>query len=90
MTTLLFLILLLLNLFSFFIFKKDKMNARNGKRRISEFFLCFITLIGGTLGSILSMQIYHHKTKKLSFISKILAIVVIQFIVVWSLVDYVN
>ncbi|MEG0931412.1 DUF1294 domain-containing protein [Algoriella sp.] len=90
MTTLLFLILLLLNLFSFFIFKKDKMNARNGKRRISEFFLCFITLIGGTIGSILSMQIYRHKTKKFSFISKILVIVLIQFIVFWRFIYHID
>mgnify|MGYP003693035837 FL=1 len=90
MTTLLFLILLLLNLFSFFIFKKDKMNARNGKRRISEFFLCFITLIGGTIGSILSMQIYRHKTRKFSFISKILVIVLIQFIVFWRFIYHID
>ena len=90
MRTLLFLILLLLNLFSFFIFKKDKMNARNGKRRISEFFLCFITLIGGTIGSILSMQIYRHKTKKFSFISKILVIVLIQFIVFWRFIYHID
>lgn len=90
MTTLLLLILLLLNLFSFFIFKKDKMNARNGKRRISEFFLCFITLIGGTIGSILSMQIYRHKTKKFSFISKILVIVLIQFIVFWRFIYHID
>ena len=90
MTTLLLLILLLLNLFSFFIFKKDKMNARNGKRRISEFFLCFITLIGGTIGSILSMQIYRHKTRKFSFISKILVIVLIQFIVFWRFIYHID
>ena len=78
MNSFLIISLLIINFFSFFLFKFDKRNAKLKKRRVSEFTLCFITLIGGSIGSIASMQIYNHKTKKLSFIIKILLIVLIQ------------
>ncbi|MGU9939202.1 DUF1294 domain-containing protein [Empedobacter brevis] len=83
----LFFTLLFINVLSFILFKIDKRNSIIGRRRISELTLCFVTLIGGTLGSIASMQIYHHKTKKTSFIAKILIIIALQCSILLFLAD---
>ncbi|WP_413533665.1 DUF1294 domain-containing protein [Empedobacter brevis] len=87
MITSLFFTLLFINFLSFFLFKIDKRNSILKKRRISEFTLCFVTLIGGTVGSLMSMQIYRHKTKKTSFILKILFIVALQCCTLFILAD---
>ncbi|MGV0979931.1 DUF1294 domain-containing protein [Empedobacter falsenii] len=79
---------ILINLIAFFLFKIDKKKAVKGQNRISEFTLCSVTLVGGTIGSILAMQIYRHKTKKTSFILKILIIVMIQIFIIWKLIQY--
>ena len=89
METYLFCTLLLINTLAFFLFKIDKKNSILGKRRISELTLCFVTLIGGTVGSLMSMQIYRHKTKKKSFIFKIIMIVAIQCGLLIFLIDRV-
>lgn len=81
--------LLLINTLAFILFKIDKRNSILGKRRISELTLCFVTLIGGTVGSLMSMQIYRHKTKKKSFIFKIIMIVAIQCGLLIFLIDRV-
>lgn len=81
--------LLLINTLAFVLFKIDKRNSILGKRRISELTLCFVTLIGGTVGSLMSMQIYRHKTKKKSFIFKIIMIVAIQCGLLIFLIDRV-
>ncbi|MDM1296990.1 DUF1294 domain-containing protein [Empedobacter falsenii] len=78
---------ILINLLAFFLFKIDKKKAVRGQNRISEITLCSVTLVGGTIGSILAMQIYRHKTKKSSFIFKILIIVAIQVLIIWKLID---
>lgn len=89
MNTFFIIALLTINALAFLLFKIDKKNSILGKRRISEFVLCFITLIGGTIGSLMSMQIYRHKTRKKSFIFKIIMIVVIQCSVLVYLIERV-
>lgn len=59
--------ILFINLFCFFLFYIDKKKAIKGKYRISEFALLFCSFLGGSLGSLLSMRLFHHKTKKLKF-----------------------
>nr|WP_312133277.1 DUF1294 domain-containing protein [Empedobacter sp.] len=46
-----------------------------------------MTLIGGTIGSLMSMQIYRHKIRKKSFIFKIVMIIAIQCSILIFLVD---
>jgi uncharacterized membrane protein YsdA (DUF1294 family) len=45
----------------------DKRRAKKNKWRIREFYLFFIAALGGCYGVILSMYLFHHKTKKLKF-----------------------
>lgn len=59
--------LILVNVISFLTFFIDKRRSKNRAYRISESFLITISIIGGSLGSILGMKIFHHKTKKTKF-----------------------
>ena len=55
--------LLLVNLIGFLLMGIDKSRARHGWWRISEATLVMIAFLGGSIGAILGMWIFHHKTK---------------------------
>ena len=59
--------LIIINLITFIMYGIDKQQAIKNNYRISETTLLTLSLIGGSLGSILGMIIFHHKTKKLKF-----------------------
>lgn len=59
--------LLMINLFTFFLFYLDKRKAIKNKYRISENTLLFFSLVGGSLGGFLAMEILRHKNLKLKF-----------------------
>lgn len=59
--------LFFINTASFICFYLDKRKAIKKKYRISEYSLFLLALIGGSIGSILGMYVFHHKTKKLKF-----------------------
>ncbi len=58
---------LAVTLVAFFYIGKDKAKARHGDRRTPEAVLWFLATIGGTVGILLGMHVFHHKTKKISF-----------------------
>ena len=61
----------------------DKLQAiRSSKNisRVSENKLLLITLLGGTIGALLSMLIFRHKIKKTSFMIKFSIVVILQAI----------
>ena len=55
--------LLVVNVIGFIIMGVDKKRAIRGAFRISEASLFFVAFIGGSLGSIIGMQHFRHKTK---------------------------
>lgn len=59
--------LLIVNFVEFFVMYLDKQRAKRKKWRVPEFDLLFIGLIGGGIGGLVAQQLFHHKTKKLSF-----------------------
>ena len=59
----------LINLFSFVIFYIDKQKAKKDKWRIKEKTLHLTSFLGGTLGSISAMRLFHHKTRKPAFVA---------------------
>ena len=59
--------LLGINIFSFLIFFIDKRKAIKNSYRISEAFLFLLSVLGGSLGSLLAMKVFHHKTRKMKF-----------------------
>lgn len=56
----------------------DKKRAVNQKRRIKESTLIFISLIGGSVGMLFGMKIFHHKTKKKLFSAGVPLILILQ------------
>lgn len=60
--------LLIINLISFVLFFIDKQKSKRDKWRIKESTLHFVSFLGGTLGSIAAMILFHHKTKKPMFV----------------------
>lgn len=58
----------LINIISFFLFFIDKQKAKREKWRIKEKTLHISSFLGGTLGSIAAMILFHHKTKKPAFV----------------------
>ena len=59
--------LLIINMYQFIQMGIDKYLAIKNKRRISEKTLIVTSLIGGSIGGILGMNIFKHKTKKFKF-----------------------
>ncbi len=80
--TLLFIIcLVILNLLGFAQFGVDKAKAQKGQWRIPEQHLFATALFGGSLGCILGMYVFRHKTKHKSFTIGMPAILVLQILV---------
>ncbi len=77
-----------LNILSFIYFGLDKRKAKKNQHRVSEKSLLIMTVFGGTIGSILGMLIFNHKTNKRSFILKIFAVIVIQILILYLIDNY--
>lgn len=73
--------LILINIIGFILILVDKIKACKNKWRIKENTLLFISIIGGSIGELISMLIFHHKTKKNKFIIFIPLLIVIQSII---------
>ena len=56
-----------INVFAFFIYGIDKYLAVKNKYRISEYSLFILSIFGGSIGSLLGMRVFHHKTRKVFF-----------------------
>ena len=59
--------LIIINIHQFIIMGLDKILAIKNKNRISEKSLLISAFIGGSIGAILGMYTFRHKTKKLKF-----------------------
>ena len=71
-------IFITLNVLAYLIMHKDKHNARNGRKRISEASLLTIAAIGGSIGILVSMYVLRHKTRKLKFKLGVPVILILQ------------
>lgn len=58
----------------------DKHKAIKQRYRISELSFFMLAVLGGSIGILLAMMIFHHKTKKMNFVLGIPLILVIQVI----------
>lgn len=56
-----------INAATFVTYGIDKLKARKGWWRISEATLLLLAAAGGSVGAILGMQAFHHKTQHLKF-----------------------
>jgi uncharacterized membrane protein YsdA (DUF1294 family) len=75
--------LIALNLLTLYLMAHDKSQARKHGRRIPERTLFLLAGLGGAIGSILGMRIWRHKTKHVSFVIGMPAILAIHIAVVY-------
>ena len=67
MKTILLAFLLLVNLLAFALYGIDKLKAKKGAWRIPESTLLLVAFLGGSLGALLGMELFRHKTKHAKF-----------------------
>ena len=76
--------LAVINLLTFIVYGADKRRARKGKWRVPEKRLFLLPLLGGSIGALLGMRVFHHKTKHWYFVWGIPAILLAQIaLAVW-------
>ena len=78
--TVLIIYFLLVNLLGFYAMYTDKLRAKKRAFRIPEATLFAIAIIGGTIGCILGMYTFRHKTKHWHFVYGMPIILVLQII----------
>lgn len=87
--------LLVINLVTFLVFGLDKWKARRkvkkeSVRRVPEKSLFLLAALGGSIGALLGMKVFHHKTLHKTFRFGIPAILVLQILVPLALYVYFN
>ena len=77
--------IIIINIITFFVYGIDKYLAYKEKSRVSEKLLLTLALCFGIIGALLWMKIFRHKTKKKSFKTSIILIIIIQVVTVYFL-----
>lgn len=76
---------LAVNILGFLLMGIDKWKARKGAFRIPESTLFIIAIIGGSIGSILGMYTFRHKTRHWYFVYGMPAILLLQLATIFFL-----
>ena len=79
--------LFVINIIAFLLMGIDKHKARRGKWRIPEKTLFLTALLGGSIGSILGMYQFRHKTKHTAFVIGMPCILLFQILLFWILLS---
>ena len=72
-----------INVVTFFIYGIDKWKDRRGKWRIPEATLIWLAIAGGSIGALLGMYLFRHKTQHKKFTLGIPAIILVQAVIVY-------
>lgn len=74
--------LIVINVLTFLVYGIDKWKAKQGNWRISEATLLILAVIGGSIGALLGMKVWRHKTQHKKFKYGVPAILIIQIILI--------
>ena len=74
--------LIVINIVTFLVYGIDKWKAKQGSWRLSEASLLILAVIGGSIGALLGMKIWHHKTMHKKFKYGLPLILIIQIILI--------
>ena len=72
--------IILINLVTLILFGLDKRAAKHRRRRIRERTLLLFAALGGSIGALFGMWIYHHKTRHRKFTVGVPLILLAQII----------
>ena len=78
--------LILINLVSFAMMGIDKRRAEKKLWRIPESSLFIIAIIGGSIGSIIGMRVFHHKTRHWYFVYGMPLILLLQILLIIAII----
>ena len=67
-----------INVLTFLLYGIDKWKARRGKWRIPEDTLIWLAIVGGSIGALLGMYLFRHKTQHTKFTLGVPAILIVQ------------
>ena len=67
---------------TFLTYGYDKLVAGSEATRVPERVLLTLAFAGGTVGALLGMRLFHHKTSKESFLERFWLVVAVQIVVV--------
>ena len=69
---------LIMNILTFFIYRKDKMKAIRRQWRIPESVLLTLAVLGGCFGAFIAMRVYRHKIHYARFSMGVPALILIH------------
>lgn len=67
-----------INALTFLIYGADKWKAQRNRWRIPEETLIWVAIVGGSIGALLGMHLFRHKTKHQKFLIGIPVILLVQ------------
>jgi len=76
------------NILGFLLMGADKWKAQKGAFRIPESTLFIIAIVGGSVGCILGMYIFRHKTRQWHFVIGMFVILLLQAGIYFFLTQY--
>lgn len=71
------------NILTFFVYGLDKYKAKTNRWRVPEKTLLFLAALGGSIGALAGMYVFHHKTKKRKFTWGVPLILLVQVAVLF-------
>ena len=80
--------LIAINILTFFVYGSDKLLAKANAWRVRERTLLILALLGGSVGALLAMRIFRHKTKKPLFGLLFVVILLGQLALIFLLINY--
>lgn len=79
--------LAVVNILTIIVFGVDKMNAKSNRQRVRIVTLLGLAFIGGSVGALIGMYGFHHKTKKAYFTVGVPLILLMQVVVLFYVMD---
>ncbi|MBQ2098099.1 MAG: DUF1294 domain-containing protein [Bacteroidales bacterium] len=77
-----------INIITFFLYCNDKWKAKRAKWRIEESTLLWWTVFGGSIGALIGMKTWHHKTLHKKFKYGVPAILIAQIAIACVITYY--
>lgn len=79
--------LIVINIVTFLVYGIDKWKAKQGSWRISEASLLILAVIGGSIGALFGMKVWHHKTMHKKFKYGLPLILLVQIALIYLILD---
>lgn len=79
-----------INVLTFLIYGIDKWKAKKDKWRVPEATLLMLAVLGGSIGALLGMSVFHHKTRHKKFIIGLPLILLAQIALAYLICSKTN